>query len=239
MDSACPAGLDQAFDVYGRPLGRGGEGAGEVRESNMMPDERGEEPIPGQRKSLSRDRERSSIPKAGTGGERWVYPSEQMFFSALARKGKADGVREEDMAGVVAAHNRLNEQAWREVLKYEQLPPHGRECPHPMLRRFQGRPDKTSPLALARRFAGQGLPFDRHDWYVLRCQREVRYVIDFYHEEGHGGSPGTFRVVARPALDSPEAAMDRLKLSVHSLSRSLGLPCPVTGSRPHPDTSSH
>lgn len=24
------------------------------------------------------------------------------------------------------------------------------------------------------------LPFDRHDWYVDRCGKEVRYIIDYY-----------------------------------------------------------
>ena len=33
------------------------------------------------------------------------------------------------------------------------------------------------------------LPFDRHDWYVDRCGREVRYVIDFYFNEDKAGTP--------------------------------------------------
>ena len=37
-------------------------------------------------------------------------------------------------------------------------------------------------------FGGQ-LPFDRHDWWVDRCGREVRYVIDFYYNEDLGGTP--------------------------------------------------
>lgn len=35
---------------------------------------------------LSTERVLSSIPKAGTDNERWVYPSEQMFFNAMTRK---------------------------------------------------------------------------------------------------------------------------------------------------------
>ena len=35
-------------------------------------------------------------------------------------------------------------------------------------------------------------PFDRHDWIVDRCGREVRYVIDFYaHDPGNGLPPTT------------------------------------------------
>lgn len=36
---------------------------------------------------------------------------------------------------------------------------------------------------------GGPLPFDRHDWYVDRCGREVRYVIDFYFNEEKAGTP--------------------------------------------------
>ena len=51
----------------------------------QMPDV-GQEPVPGQPFSLSTERQVSSIPKADNEGERWVYPSEQMFFNAMVRK---------------------------------------------------------------------------------------------------------------------------------------------------------
>ena len=40
------------------------------------------------------------------------------------------------------------------------------------------------------------MPFDRHDWYVDRCGKEVRYVIDFYFNEDKAGTPE----VGRPCL---------------------------------------
>ena len=30
-------------------------------------------------------------------------------------------------------------------------------------------------------FLGFKLPFDRHDWVVDRCGKDVRYIIDFYN----------------------------------------------------------
>ena len=60
-------------------------------------------------------------------------------------------------------------------------------------------------------------PFDRHDWFIDRCGKEVRYVIDYY--EGHpeaDGSP-TMHADVRPALDSMESVMDRAKMSWHAL----------------------
>lgn len=51
-----------------------------------------------------------------------------------------------------------------------------------------------SPLAWLRQAAGGLAPFDRHDWVVDRCGKEVRYVIDFYF---HDDKAGTNEVRAR------------------------------------------
>ena len=60
------------------------------------------------------------------------------------------------------------------------------------------------------------LPFDRHDWYVDRCGKEVRYVIDFYFDERRAGSPDAFTVDARPALDDFGSLRDRAKMGVRA-----------------------
>ncbi len=46
-----------------------------------------------------------------------------------------------------------------------------------------------SPLAWLRAALGGAMPFDRHDWIVDRCGKEVRYVIDFYFNEDKAGTP--------------------------------------------------
>ena len=67
-----------------------------------------------------------------------------------------------------------------------------------------------------------GLPFDRHDWIVDRCGKEVRYVIDFYHVESGVSkdaiphladtrSVQSIAIDARPAIDSLESFVDRIK----------------------------
>ena len=43
----------------------------------------------------------------------WMYPSEQMFYNAMKRKGWSPS--EQDMQSVVAIHNGVNERAWSEV----------------------------------------------------------------------------------------------------------------------------
>ncbi|GAB4819127.1 hypothetical protein N2152v2_006173 [Parachlorella kessleri] len=194
--------------------------------SNMMPREPNQQPCPGQRKLLSTDRINSNIPKGGTDST-WLYPSPQMFYNALKRKGKGDDVTEDDMDSVVHAHNTMNELTWQRVAVWEML--HRAECPSPSLLRFRGRPDDLSPLARVRSWFGKQLPFDRHDWYVDRCGKEVRYVIDFYYDDDKAGTPEAFEVTVRPALDSLDAFMDRLRMQVYMNFAKYGLPCPVTG----------
>lgn len=42
-----------------------------------------------------------------------------MFYNALLRKGKGDGVSEAAMGAVVAIHNNMNERGWAAVLDWE------------------------------------------------------------------------------------------------------------------------
>lgn len=81
-------------------------------------------PAPDQPFPLSKEREVSSIPKAGNDEEKWVYPSQQMFWNAMLRKGwrwKESDISSQDMAHIIRIHNVNNEEAWREVLKWEAL----------------------------------------------------------------------------------------------------------------------
>jgi cytochrome c heme-lyase len=197
---------------------------------NNMPLEPNQQPCPGQKRLLSTDRQASNIPKGGTQST-WVYPSPQMFFNALKRKGKGSDVSEEDMDAVVFTHNTMNEITWQQVARWESL--HYSECGQSTLLRFLGRPDELSPLARLSSWLGGPLPFDRHDWYVDRCGKEVRYVIDFYFDDDKAGSPEAFDIRVRPALDSPGAAIDRVKMWIYENFAEHGLPCPVTG---HPPT---
>ncbi|EFN52153.1 hypothetical protein CHLNCDRAFT_56330 [Chlorella variabilis] len=146
------------------------------------------EPLPGQVKPLSTWRQHSNIPTGSSAV--WVYPSEQMFYNAMKRKGWTPS--EDDMAAVVAIHNAVNERAWREILRWEAIkgPAEG------------GRPQDYSPKARLLNLLGYKLPFDRHDWIVDRCGQEVRYVIDFYNAAPRLDMPVAMHLDVRPALDS-------------------------------------
>lgn len=195
-----------AYDVYGRALDP----------RNKMPVAAAQHKAPGQQTDLSTERVVSNIPKGGT-DQTWQYPSPQMFWNALVRKGKADGAREEDMDTVVAVHNNMNELTWRGVLEWEQL----RAADSPRLSRFTGRPDELSMKARAKVLFGHPPPFDRHDWIVQRGNgNEVRYIIDYYSDESKANKDATPRLEdqsavqsilldVRPAIDSFDAFIDR------------------------------
>lgn len=92
----------------------------EINPDNKMPQSPNQQPAPGQKQPLSTQRQKSTIPKGGD-NDTWTYPSEQMFYNALVRKGKADGVQEQDMKAVITIHNNMNEITWDKVKQWEQL----------------------------------------------------------------------------------------------------------------------
>ena len=108
--------------------------------SNMMPPPN-QCPAPDQPFALSTERQKSNIPKANSPGDTWVYPSQQMFWNAMLRKGwrwkDEDGISSDTMAHIIHIHNNNNEAAWHEVLKWEAL--HHKECEQPSLKSFGGK----------------------------------------------------------------------------------------------------
>jgi len=188
----------------------------EVNPLNMMP-ALNQNPSPGQPFKLPTDRQTSTIPKSIVKeGEApfWVYPSQQMFWNAMLRKGwkwKEEDVSQKDMDDIIKIHNANNEQAWQEVLKWEAL--HANECCEPKLKSFGGKATEYSPRARIRHLMGYELPFDRHDWIIDRCGKDVRYIIDYYD----GGSlDARYRFAlldVRPAMDSFENVWDRMKVT--------------------------
>lgn len=57
------------------------------------------------------------------------------------------------------------------------------------------------------------LPFDRHDWIVDRCGKEVRYIIDYYDGEIDKDTYRFSILDVRPAFDSLGAVWDRMKVA--------------------------
>ncbi|BFZ60327.1 holocytochrome c synthase [Saitoella coloradoensis] len=160
------------------------------------------------------DREISTIPK-GDGKELWEYPSPQQMYNAMVRKGHTDAPAEH-VERMVAVHNFLNEGAWQEILKWEQ--PYMEDGLKPTLIRFQGRSKELTPKAKMLQLLGKvnpskyGMepPFDRHDWFVRRGEKEVRYVIDYYQGPDEPTGEPVFYLDVRPALDTPGAAYARI-----------------------------
>ncbi|KAI4907133.1 hypothetical protein J4E90_010028 [Alternaria incomplexa] len=106
-----------------------------------------------------------------------------------------------------------------------------RDVQPPKLLRFTGRPTEPTPKATIMQWLGYVMPekfgtappFDRHDWFVERCNekgcKEIRYVIDYYEGapeaseasgEGEADEQPVFFLDVRPAVDGPVSAAERL-----------------------------
>ncbi|EFN87715.1 cytochrome c-type heme lyase isoform X2 [Harpegnathos saltator] len=186
----------------------------DINPLNMM-SPANQQPSPGQPFPLPTNREVSSIPNATKpGDENWQYPSQQMFWNAMLRKGwrwEDSDITPQIMDVIVKIHNVNNEQAWKEVLKWEAL--HACECSSPKLLSFSGNAKKYSPRARIRYWMGYKLPFDRHDWIVDRCGKPVRYVIDYYEGDKVYENYSIALLDVRPAMDSWENVWDRMKVA--------------------------
>ena len=214
----CPVRAHPEYNVYSQPIDK---------TNNMPKGAKTQLPNANQTIELSTERVSSTIPKGGTEdseGTTWTYPSPQQFYNALSRKGKfnANGgeseiASEEDMESVVALHNNMNEKTWAKVVEWERQT-YGEES-SPKLLKFCGRPHDLSPKgALKHYLLGHPLPYDRHDWTVLRDDgTTVRYVIDYYYDETRANlsedsampdlhdrsATPSLLVDVRPALDGP------------------------------------
>ncbi|TYZ62916.1 hypothetical protein PybrP1_003296 [[Pythium] brassicae (nom. inval.)] len=208
-------GEKEIYNVYGQ----------RIDPTNMMPYNPNQDPNDEQRYPLPQERVQSTIPKGGTEGT-WLYPSEQMFFNALKRKGKGEDVHEADVPTIVAIHNNMNERAWAQVEHYEKV------ChpeSDPKLLKFCGRPDELTPIAWVKNALGLGKPFDRHDWTIQRSDdTRVRYVIDYYFDDAKAAqdkvpelhsaaSVQSISMYARPAVDSVGDLVDRVRFPLLTL----------------------
>jgi len=216
MASECPI-----QEVSECPSGGGATGpvlvpnpsdSGDIDPKNMMPPAN-QQPSPDQPFPLPIERQKSSIPNPHT-GQTWVYPSQQMFWNAMKRKGwqwGPDDIKSNDMDHIIKIHNANNESAWQEVLKWEAM--HAAECSKPQLKSFGGKAQDFSPRARFRGLMGYEMPFDRHDWIIDRSGKEVRYVIDYYDGDFEPGTHKFAKLDVRPAFDSLDAVWDRMKVA--------------------------
>lgn len=159
--------------------------------------------------NLPIEREVSSIPRSNSLGN-WVYPSQKQFFEAMHRKNWEPETR--DMKTVVPIHNAVNERAWAQILMWEKNQG-AEQCGGLSLTSFKGDSKKLTPRARWKMLLGYQKPFDRHDWTVDRCGKQIGYVIDFYSGKAEGNNP-SFYLDVRPKLDTLEGWRLRLAKAV-------------------------
>ena len=135
--------------------------------------------------------------------DNWVYPSEQQYYNAMTKKGYNPSPN--DVPAILFIHNHVNEEGWRKIREWEAF--RGNDVPK--LLRFQGRPTDLSPKARILNWLGYSLPFDRHDWFVDRNGKQIRYVIDFYRGASRNPLvPVSIFLDVRPACDSVPSTFD-------------------------------
>eukprot|EP00042_Codosiga_hollandica_P020768 m.69080 g.69080 ORF g.69080 m.69080 type:complete len:195 (-) comp50034_c0_seq1:1142-1726(-) len=147
----------------------------------------------------------SIIPAAGRGnsedGKHWLNPSANQLHRALQRKDKP--IEQADALAVAHMHEMITNGTWDAILEYEAF--HAEQCDNPRLSRFHGMDGRYSPKARIMNLFGVNLPYDRHDWIVDRCGKEVRYTIDYYDRNS------VFTIDARPA--GLVGCIDRVRLA--------------------------
>ena len=115
------------------------------------------------------------IPSSGRGnsddGLAWENPSSNQLFRALHRKNKP--IEEEDSSSVAHVHAEVTDGTWNAIMDYENMHP---ECPNPKLARFYGMYGIPTLKSRFTKMWSNLEPFDRHDWIVDRCGKEVPRV---------------------------------------------------------------
>ncbi|EDO15266.1 hypothetical protein Kpol_461p20 [Vanderwaltozyma polyspora DSM 70294] len=156
-------------------------------------------------------RELSSIPRTGASSN-WVYPSEKQFYEAMVRKNwdpEAD-----DMKVVVPIHNQVNERVWNYIKRWEENED-SESCGGLKLTSFKGDSKKLTPRAWIRStLLGYSKPFDRHDWTINRCGKDIDYVIDFYTNDTEDKSVPDIYLDVRPKLNTYEGIRLRVLKSL-------------------------
>ncbi|KAI5949217.1 CYT2 [Candida theae] len=157
--------------------------------------------------NLPTDREISSIPRTSS-NQNWIYPSQKQFFEAMQRKNwNPDS---QDMKVIVPIHNLVNERAWKHITMWEgsHYQEAMKQCGGITLTSFKGDSKKLTPRAwIKSNIWGQPPPFDRHDWTINRCGKEIEYVIDFYSGDGDSGQVW---LDVRPKLNTVEGVKLRI-----------------------------
>eukprot|EP00955_Chlamydomonas_euryale_P092685 364731-Chlamydomonas_euryale.AAC.12 len=108
------------------------------------------------------------------------------------------GVKDLSKPLAAGALRTMNERTWHNVMMWERL--HASECGAPMLLKFQGKPHDLSPLAWVRQMLGGPAPFDRHDWTIDRCGKEVRMAASHGCVRHDAPSNNTHCTSASPSI---------------------------------------
>ena len=127
---------------------------------------------------MSQNFETLVVEKMEKSAELHIILKRRKFFKKYSGWRWRDEDPEPDqMQAIIKIHNKNNELAWQEVLKWEAF--HAEDCPSgPTLVKFGGKAKEFSLRAKIRhKLFDYELPYDRHDWIVNRCGKHVSFFI--------------------------------------------------------------
>lgn len=157
-------------------------------------------------KDIGNLKQKSTIPSVNGN---WYYPSRNQFYRTTKLKGYS--FSNEDLDIALQIHNAVNEETWKRIMKIEEK--YFEICKDQKLIRFVGKPSKLSFKASVLHLLGYNKPFDRHDWYIDRCGKTIKYIIDYYDGKKNAGSssPVSIYIDARPQF-TYNNMVDKLKV---------------------------
>jgi len=149
-------------------------------------------------------------------GESWKWNDEdidQNTMDQMIKQREDVDQNDQNIMNQIKHHNFDHESAWEEIMKWESRHANKEDgSTDSKMHSSECKATEYSPKARFGALIGFKPPFDRHDCVIDRDGKEVRYVVDYYHDKDPS-NPDAAKIDVRPALDSLDAFQDRMKFA--------------------------
>merc|ERR1719266_1865101 len=118
-------------------------------------------------------------------GESWKWNDEDIDQNTMDQILKQREDLNKTNTNQIKHYNMDDEAAWKEIMKWESMHTHKEDGSKidSKMHSSECRADFYSPKARLGALMGFKLPFDRHDCIVNRDGKEIRYVVEYYHDK--------------------------------------------------------
>jgi len=150
--------------------------------------------------------------RSKTFGESWKWNDEDIDQNTMDQMIKQR--EDQNTMNLMIKHRNVDhEAAWEEIMKWESRHTNKEDgSTDSKMHSSECKATEYSPKARFGAMIGFKPPFDRHDCVIDRDGKEVRYIVDYYHDKDPS-NPDAAKIDVRPALDSLDAFQDRMKFA--------------------------